>query len=371
MKTATNNTTANTISLAFAATDKYLESNVPVLEEAEERGKHYIKYGTENDYPDFLNSLYLNVSTLKTIIDGTANYVAGDDIVVNLETLNKTRANRKGHSWRNIIEWVAKDYMKYGGYALQVIRNKVGQVSEVYYLDFRFVRSDKDNEVFYYSEDFGKKYGRANKMIVYPKFIFDSTEPASVVYVKNTLSSTYPMPRYSGAIKACLIEEAIDDLHLNSLENGFMPSYLISLLNGVPSDEQKAEIERDIQEKFCGSKNAGRVILNFAVGKDNGAQVDQLDITDFSDKYKAAAERSREQIYTAFQAVPQLFGLVSASTGFNEQEFKEAFKLYNRTVVRGMQRDLCDTFDWIYGSKNVLTIKPFSIDDEDKETNVQ
>lgn len=370
MKTSINNTTDknNIISLAFAATDKYLEKGVPELKETECRGKNFINYGEDNNYPDFLNDLYYGVSTLKTIIDGTANYVAGDDVTFYDGTVE---ANRKGHSWRHIVENAAKDYCKYGGFALQVIRNKGGQVSEVYNLDFRFVRSDKDGEAFYYSEDFGKKYGRANKMIVYPKFLTNSTEPASVIYVKNTLSETYPIPRYSGAIKACLIEEAIDDLHLNALENGFMPSYLISLLNGVPTDEQKAEIERDIEEKFCGSRNAGRIILNFAVGKDNGAQVDQLDITDFSEKYQAAAERSREQIYTAFQAVPQLFGLTSISTGFNEQEFKEAFKLYNRTVVRGIQRTICDVVDRAFGIKNSLTIKPFSIDDTDKEQIVQ
>lgn len=369
MEQATNNIMDNKVSLAFAAIDKVLDTYIPQLKEDTQRGKDFIYYGENNDYPDFLNSLFNEVSSLKTIITGTANYVGGDDVICNIPNASLT-VNKKGHTYRQIVCWCAKDFLLYGGFAINVIRNKANKVSELYYLDFRFVRSDKENEMFYYSEEFGKKYGRTNKMLVLPKFISDSDVASSIVYVKNTISGTYPIPRYSGAIKACLIEEAIDDLHLNSLNNGLMPSYMISFLNGVPTDEQKAEIEKDIQEKFCGSKNAGRVILNFASGKDNGAQVDQLDITDFSDKYQAAADRSREQIYTAFQAVPQLFGLTSVSTGFNMQEFQEAFKLYNRTVVRGIQREICDVFDRIYGFKNVLTIKPFSIDDEDKELNV-
>ena len=364
-----SNTADNKVSLAFAAIDKVLDIQVPELTEEVSKTNGFIKYGSDNDYPQFLYNLVENVSTLKTVIYGTANYVAGDDVICNLQNASSI-VNKKGHTYRQIVEWAARDYLTYGGFALQVIRNKGNEISEIYYLDFRFVRSDKDNETFYYSEEFGKRYGRTSKMIVLPKFIKDSNIPSSIIYVKNTISGTYPIPRYSGAIKACLIEEAIDDLHLNSLSNGLMPSYMISFLNGVPTDEQKAEIEKDIQEKFCGAGNAGRVILNFASGKDNGAQVDQLDITDFSEKYQAAAERSREQIYTAFQAVPQLFGLTSISTGFNMQEFQEAFKLYNRTVVRGIQRQICDVFDRIYGFKNVLTIKPFSIDDEDKELNV-
>lgn len=357
----------NTVSLAFAALDKQYADGIPKLVEKENSANQFVYYGDDNKYPMFLHDLYENVGTLKTIIDGTANYVAGDDVITNISLI---QANRKGHTFRQIVEWAARDYLTYGGFALQVIRNKGGQISEIYYLDFRDVRSDKDGEVLYFSKEFGKKYGRTSKMLVYPKFRYDSDAPSSIMYVKNTISTTYPIPRYSGAIKACMIEELIDDLHLNSLENGLMPSYLINFLNGTPSDEQKGEIERDINEKFCGAANAGRVILNFTTGKDNAATVEKLDITDFSDKYQAAANRSREQIFCAFQAVPALFGLMTESKGFAEEEFQQAFKLYNRTVVRGIQRTICDAFDYIFQIKNVLTIKPFSIDDEDKELNV-
>lgn len=361
-----NTNPVNNVSLAFAATDKSYTEGIPKLTEKENGTNHFVSYGDDNRYPMFLHDLYENVGTLRTIIDGTANYVAGDDVSSTYVTI----VNKKGHTLRQIVEWAAKDYLIYGGFALQVIRSKGGQISEIYYLDFRDVRSDKEGEVLYYSKEFGKKYGRSNKMLVYPHFVPNGSAPSSILYVKNTISTTYPVPRYSGAIKACMIEELIDDLHLNSLENGLMPSYLISFLNGVPTDEQKAEIEREVDEKFCGASNAGRVILNFANGKDNAAQVDKLDITDFSEKYQAAATRSREQIFCAFQAVPALFGLMTESKGFAEEEFQQAFKLYNRTVVRGIQRTICDAFDYIYGNKNVLTIRPFSIDDEDKELNV-
>lgn len=357
-----------TISLSFASVDKIYEESLPQFLEIKNRGQ-YVYWGERNDIPNFLYSLFENVATLRTIILGTSNFVTGDDVICNIPNFSFT-VNRKGHTAREIVEWCSRDYLIYGGFALQVIRSRNGQVSEIYYLDFRDVRSDEDGEVFYYSKEFGKKYGRTNKMLVYPKFIPGSSEPNSILYVKNTISSTYPVPRYSGAIKAALIEELIDDLHLNSLENGFMPSYIINFLNGIPTDEAKAELEKDITEKFCGAENAGRMILNFAAGKDNAATVEKLDITDFSEKYQAAATRSREQLYCSFGAVPALFGLMSESTGFNEQEFQQAFKLYNRTVVRGIQRLICDAFDKVFQTKNVLTIKPFSIDDTDKETNV-
>ena len=351
----------------FSAIDKRVAEFIPKLTQEEARGKDYIQYGEDNLYPFYLYDLYNDVSSLKTIINGIASYVAGDNASINLPKFGQ-RINRRGDTVRNFIKWVARDYNLYGGFAIQVIRNNEGGIAELYYLDFRYVRSDKKNESFIYSEEFNKKYVRTAKSLVYPRYLPDGKAPASILYVKNTISSTYPVPSYSGAIKACEIERHIDDLHLNSLENGFMSSYLINFAQGTPTPEQKSKIEKDIEEKFCGSSNAGRVILNFSNGKDNAATVEKLDIADFADKYKAAADRSREQIFCAFQAIPQLFGLMTAATGFNEQEFKEAYALFSSTVIRDQQRVIGDAIDQIFQTQGALTIKPFTL--TDNQTNV-
>lgn len=350
-----------TVPMAFAAIEKEMEISIPVLEEGEARGKNYITYGKDNNYPEYLWRLFLDVSTLKTIIMGTADYAAGDDVISNIPELS-IEVNSKGDTLRELVNLCARDYLIYGGYAIQVVRNKAGKIGELYYIDFRYLRSNKKNDVFWYSEEYDKKYARNSKNIVYPKFIASAISvPTSILYVKNTKSQTYPIPRYSGALKACEIERHIDEFHLSSLENGFSGSYIINFLNGIPDDETKAEIERNMTEKFAGASNAGRMLLNFANGKENAATVEKLEVADFGDKYKAASERSREQIYCAFQAIPQLFGLTSAATGFSEQEFSEAFDLYNKTVVRSIQRTIVDSFDKIFGVKGSIEIIPFSI----------
>lgn len=350
-------------SMIFSAIDRVITQNIPVLTQEANRSKGYILYGEDNQYPEYLFDLYTSTSTLKTLVAGTSDYVCGDDARCNVPGFNKT-VNRKGDTLRNIIRWCTRDYLIYGGFALNVIRNNKGDIGEVYYVDFRYLRSDKDNESFWYSEEFAKKYARASKALVYPKFIPGGDAPSSIIYVKNDVGTTYPIPRYSGAIKACEIERHIDDMHLNSLENGFMGSYLINFLNGIPDATLKEEIEKQVQGKFAGTKNAGRIILNFANGKDNAATIEKLEVTDFAEKYKAAAERARTTIYQAFQAQGQLFGDMSASTGFNEIEFKTAWALYNSTVVRNIQRIFGDTFDFIFQTTNSISITPFTLGDQ-------
>ena len=307
------------------------------------------------------------MSTLKTIIEGTVDYVLGNDVRCNVKGFER-EVNTKGDTMRELVRLLIRDYLIYGGYAVQVIRNKVGQVRELYYMDFRYLRSSKKNEVFWYSEDFAKRYVRGNKTVVYPKFIPEAKDVASsILYVSNNKTTTYPIPRYSGSIKACEMERAIDTYHLSSIENGFGGSYIINFLNGIPTDEVKAEIEKNVNEKFCGASNAGRVLINFANGKDNATTLEKLDTEDFGEKYKAAAERAKNQIFIAFRALPQLFGDMSAATGFNSQEFTESFKIFNRTVCKPIQQVICDSIDKIFGYDSSISITPFSLEDNEED----
>lgn len=350
-------------SMIFSAIDRVITQSIPEPTQDEYRNKDFVYWGTDNNYPMYLYNLMNDVSTLKSVISGTADYVGGDDAYCTIPQFSKVM-NRKGDSLRNIIRWCARDFLLFGGFALQVVRNARLEVAEINYVEFRYLRSDRKNESFYYSEDFGKRYMRSSKAVVYPKYVPDGDAPSSILYVKNDIGNTYPIPRYSGAIKSCEIERHIDDLHLNSLENGFMGSYLINFLNGVPDPTLKAEIEKQVQSKFAGTANAGRIILNFANGKDNAADIQKLDITDFGERYKAAAERARTTIYQAFGAQGQLFGDMSASTGFNEIEFRTSWALYNSTVVRNIQRVICDAFDLIFKTTDSINIDPFTMGDQ-------
>lgn len=356
------------ISVCMAAIEKQVEKYIPDFSEKEASGKKYLTWGDSNQVPEYLFNLFTDVSTLKTIIVGTADYVAGDDTLCNVKGFDK-EMNKKGDTMFEIMKYIARDYLIYGGFALQVVRNKAGNIGEIYYIDFRYLRTSKKQDLFWYSEEYGKKYARSSKTVVYPKFVPEATNiPTSIVYVTNEKSKTYPIPRYSGALKACEIEKHIDEFHLASLDNGFMGSYIINFLNGIPSDEQKAEIEKNVTEKFAGASNAGRIILNFADSKDNATKVEKLDLVDFGEKYEAAAKRSREQIFCAFQAIPALFGLMTESKGFAQEEFDSAFKLYNRTVVRPIQRLVTKTMDKIFGVDNSISITPYSLENNTEKT---
>ena len=334
--TKTENVRAN---VSFAALDPYIESNIVSPKETLIHGKDMVEWGDGNMYPDYLISLTETVPTLRSIINGTVDFIAGDNVTIN--PLNPLwpigQMNGRGDMISEQVEDIARDQMTFGGFALQVIRGRDGRVAEIYHLPMRFLRANKECDVFYYCEDWQKR-GRKDT-IVYPAFIpgleekwFELDDEArnshasSVLYVKTDHTHTYPVPVYGASVKACETERMIDDYHLNSVANGFNPS-----------------------------------------NKESATTFEVPNITDFGEKYKALAETCRERIFTAFRAYPNIFGL-STATGFSIEEFDSAFKLYNRTMVRPVQRMIADAYEKIYGQKGVLNITPFSLDGTNEQT---
>lgn len=301
--------------------------------------------------------LYQDVATLQTIINGTVDFICGDDVQCTVPGFDKV-VNRDGETIRDIVKKIALDEMIFGGFALQIIKNYVGGNAEIYALDFMKVRTNEKNEIIYYSDDWSK-WGA--KYLVYPKYKAGDENPTSVYYHKGHITrSTYPIPMYAAAIIPCELEKSINQFHLNNINNGFMSNLIINFNNGQPADDQKEEIERNINEKFSGYQNAGRILISYNDSDENKTTVERLSGDDFDEKYQALAERSREQIFTSFRANSALFG-INHSTGFSENEFNESFKLYNRTVVRPIQNDIVDVFDRIFGFEGSVVITPFRL----------
>ena len=133
-------------------------ATAPIIQEV--RGRDYIEYGTDdwrNLYPQFLIDLYYNSSTHAAIINGTAEMIAGEDLIatdedVNLEAYVKLKkflrnANSK-ESLHQVIKKVAFDFKLQGAYALHIIWNRERtEIAEVYHVPVERVRAGRPTEL--------------------------------------------------------------------------------------------------------------------------------------------------------------------------------------------------------------------------------
>ena len=326
--------------------------------------KDYLNYGENNLFPQYLWDLYLRSALLQSIVNGTADYAAGDEMIfdeTNPQIYHlENQANKDGELLEDVIKRVIVDYLIFGGFAMQLIYNKLGEVNEIYWLDFRNVRLNKEGDKAFYCDDWKK----SNKHpIEYEVFKADRPKKGSCIYYfKGHLSrGVYPIPRYNGALSAIETSTEISKFHLNSILNNFSGNFIISFNNGAPSDDVQEKIERDIKNKFSGADNAGKFLVSFNDSKDNAVTVERIQDDEFDEKYQNLRTDTFKEIFIAFRAIPQLFGFSLEGTGFNKQEFQEAFELYNKTTVQPIQKDIKRTFNIIFGVENSVEITPFTL----------
>ena len=131
-------TTLNKLSVKMSAIDQYEVNNIVSPIEKELNGREWIVYGEGNDYPNYLYSLYTDVSTLQAIVNGIADYAGGDEVISNVAGIE---------DGEEFVRRCAMDYALFGGFYLNVVRNRLHNVAQVINVDYRKVRSDKNNEI--------------------------------------------------------------------------------------------------------------------------------------------------------------------------------------------------------------------------------
>lgn len=328
---------------------------VPVLKETKMTGKKWVGYGEKNDFPSYLFDLYLRSTVLQSIIEGVIDYTVGAGITSSLNN----EVNTDGDTIEDLIKQILVDYMVTGGFAINVLRDAENRVSELYWVDMRNVRLSEDGNTAYYSDNIT---GWGVKPDELPVFDPDKKQKSSIFYYKGHISrSLYPIPRWSGAITAVETSTEISNYHLNAILNNFSPSALISFNNGVPDKATQENIERKINKKFTGSNNVNRFILSFAENGENATTIQRLDSDKADEKFSTLKESIFEEIFIAFRATPELFGMKKDGNGFNKTEYLESFSLFNKTMIQPLQKDLIRCFDKIYGIKNSIAFNEYKV----------
>lgn len=326
----------------------------------------YVKWGEDNNFPDYLFELFKNSSQMAAIILQMKNYVLGNGLTSDFYL---KIVNRKLETFENFIDKLVFDYLLYGGFAFQIIKNKLGQIAELNHLDFKYIRVDEDETKVFFSKDWSK--GRRTPL-VYDRWDVNSNSSNSVFYYKGQLTrECYPMPFYISCLTSLEISTQIGDFHLNNLLNGFSPSCIINFNNGSNiSEDVQDEIEEAVKEKFCGTENASRILLSFNDDLTHKTTFERLADDGMIDKYNNLQQTTEKDIFRAFRMNKLLLGDGSDNTGFNKQAYLESFALYNKSVIEPIQREIEGVLDISLGEGSV-TFSKFELDwgaDEDQDT---
>ena len=362
-------------------------STAPIVQEV--RGRDYIEYGTEdwrNLYPQFLIDLYYNSSTHAAIINATAEMIAGEDLIAeeedtNLENYVKLkkflRHANSNESLHQVIKKVAFDFKLQGAYALHIVWNRERtEIAEVYHVPVERVRAGRPNamgkvDCYFISADWANT--RTNKPYPINAFnVNDRTSGSQLLYTGaySPNMDCYHTPDYIAANNWALVDQKVAEFHLNNIENGFSGSYFVSFANGIPTQEERRQIEQSLVEKFTGASNSGKFILTFSDDKTRTPEITPISVSDADKQYLALQELLVQNILTGHRVTsPMLMGIKSdTGLGSNVDELNAAGNFYLNTVVKPFQLHILNTLQTLFSVNNMdlpvqfVQLKPITVE---------
>tara|TARA_R110001599_G_scaffold54790_1_gene152087 strand:- start:1930 stop:3798 length:1869 start_codon:yes stop_codon:yes gene_type:complete len=345
-------------------------STAPVVTEV--RGRDWISYGDANGewanlYPQFLIDLYYSSSISAAIINATAEMISGKDIIIededdrNIEARVKLqhfmdRAN-SNETLHEVLTKVSFDFKLQGAFALNIVWSKDRtQISEVYHVDVSKIRCARPDEFgkttgYYISTDWTNT--RSNKPYYVPAFNANDRTSANQILYSGLYSpnmNSYYIPDYVSCNNWALIDSKVSEFHLNNISNGFSGSYMISFANGIPSAEERNEIERSLTAKFISQDNAGKFILTFSDDKTRVPEITPISPSDLDKQYLALQELLTSNICSGHRITSKTLMGLDSGNGFssNADELNSAANFYHNTVIVGFQNQILKVLHKIF-----------------------
>jgi len=332
-------------------------STSPIISET--RGRDWIEYGTDdwrNLYPQFLIDLYYSSSITAAIINATSEMIAGEDLIIEDEEDRDLEARVKlqnfmdrangNESLHEVIKKLSFDFKLQGAFALNIVWSKDRtQIAEIYHVAVEKIRCARPDEFgktpgYYISSDWANT--RQNKPYYVPAFnVNDRTSANQIMYagLYSPNMNSYYTPDYVSCNNWALIDSRISEFHLNNISSGFAGSFMINFSNGIPTQEERFQIEQSLTDKFTGQNNAGKFVLTFSDDKTRTPEIQAITPSDLDKQYLALQELLTQNILSGHRVTSKTLMGIDSTNGFssNTDELINAADFYRQTVILPFQ----------------------------------
>jgi len=367
-------------------------STAPTVQEV--RGRDWIEYGTEdwrNLYPQFIIDLYYSSSITAAIVNSTAEMIAGEALIIEDEDDRDLEARVKlqnfmdrangNESLHEVIKKLSFDFKLQGGFALNLVWSKDRtQIAEIYHIDVSKLRCARPDEFgkttgYYISADWSNT--RANKPYYVPAFNANDRTSANQIMYSGLYSpnmNSYYTPDYVSCNNWSLIDGRVSEFHLNNISSGFSGSFMVNFSNGIPTSEERNQIEQSLAAKFQGQDNAGKLILTFSDDKTRTPEIQAITPSDLDKQYIALQELLTSNILSGHRVTSKTLMGIDSANGFssNTDEIINAANFYLNTVVKPFQDQLVKQLRKIFQINNMdmpvnfVQLKPITVQFDSK-----
>ena len=338
--------------------------NIPHL--VEDSRNDWVSFGEDNLYPNYLLELFLGSAINGALVKSIGAMIYGEGLAAtNVDESTDTKESYLRltellhNSDDDVLKDLALDLKLFGGCYVNVIWSRDrSKIAKIHHIPAQYIRSGKmiDGEIntYYYSADWSKAKKGEYKPRPYAAFnTEDRTQASQILMIRDKNPALFYgfAPDYVAATDWIQMELEIAQFHLSNITSGMTPSMHVSFKNGVPTEEERRTIERQINSKFSGSNNAGKILLSFSEGGDSAPSIEPIQMNDAQSAWEGIQKSAVTNILAGHRVVsPILFGIRTEGGGLgnNADELRDAYSLFNNTVVIPFQNTLLKGLEKIF-----------------------
>ena len=350
---------------------KFDKASIPVFSEVLQRYP-WVYYGENNLLPQYFIGLYDNCAIHKAVITSKVNQIMGDGVVSLNNPMATVNLINPSENVTDVLKKCTLDFMLFGGFALNIVKNREGGIAEIYHIDFSRLRSGKiDPETdkvkcYYYCPDW--KNIRKFPPEEYQAFDMNDKSESQVFYFKTYIPSMsyYPVPDWSAGQRSIETDIESKNFHMNNLRNGMLPSLFFQFNNGIPPEEDQRIMTRALEEQYGGSDNAGRAVISFNENPETAPVITQIARNDNDTYYKDLNEDIVRSILSAHRvSSAELFGIATAGKLGGSDEITQHSEYFRKMVIMPYQNEILPVFNKLvslkFGRPTTFEVKPLSL----------
>lgn len=308
-----------------------------------------VEWGENNLYPDYLLDLYnFEGSTLhKAIINKKVKMLTGQGLEDITDLNVKKFADR--NDLGNELNKIAYDYEIFNGFAFELVYDRLGEnLNKLKHIPFNQIRigietEELSDEHFWVSTSWKEYRKDMHKPQFIKKYNGDKSGRQLYYYTEYNPSpyNLYPIAGYSNSTTLNYIELdfQISQFHLNQAKQGYAPSFILNMSNGLPSEEEMEEFYREFKRNFAGTENAGKAFITYSEGQDKSPVITPFALNDSDERFLQLKESIQENIVMGTEIPPQLVILQPGKLGSTEER-NELLQEFQKTYISPRQKTI-------------------------------
>lgn len=185
---------------------------------------------------------------------------------------------------------------------------------------------------------------------LYPNFDTEtladgSTFQSSIIHIKNysPTASYWGIPTWTAALFAMELEYRGVRYNISEMENGFVPSSIITMKGQYEPDAQEA-IKKEFQEGFLNTGNNAKCWMLFDADTFTVEKFDSRKDGQFLEMLQTA----ESQILKATQFTPAMAGIKTPGQLGSNQQLQDEYEMVSTNVIKPLQKKIFDCLVYPY-----------------------